>query len=136
VIPRSSVQFVFVALAAAVAAVAAGFVAYVLLLPDFTQRTATSSIEPLWLLPTTIGVALALSSFVAQRCLDWGPYGVSRLAPSLALGALIGVLSNLAWSVRLLATHASTEDLVHAWSFIPLIAGIAGALLGHSLRKR
>jgi len=136
VILRFPTQFVFAALAAAVSAAAVSFVAYVLLLPDFTQHTATGSIEPRWLLPVALCVSLVLSSFVAQRCLDWGPYRDSQLAASIALGALIGVLLNLAWSVRLLMTHVSLVGLVHAWSFLPLASAIGGTLLGHFLRKR
>src|SRR6188768_36069 len=122
----SPVRFLFLALAAGAGALAAGFVAYVLLLPDFIQRTPTGIIEPRWLAPTAFCCALVLSSFAAQRCLDWGPHRDSQLAPSIGLGLLIGVLSNLGWSVRLLVTDVPMAHVVRAWSLSPLGAAVGG----------
>ncbi|MET0794310.1 MAG: hypothetical protein ABW061_22500 [Polyangiaceae bacterium] len=127
---RFPLRLIFVALAAAVVAAAAAFVGYVLLLPDFVQRTPTGSIEPRWLLPRVLGVTLALSSFVAQRFLASGADRGGELASSVVLGLLVGILLNLAWSVRLLLSNTSMADLVQAWSLLPLAAALGGALLG------
>ncbi|HET7543594.1 MAG TPA: hypothetical protein VFK05_27165 [Polyangiaceae bacterium] len=132
----SPVRFLFLALAAAVSALAVGLVAYVLLLPGFLQRTSTGIIEPRWLAPTAICATLVFSSFAAQRCLDWGPYRDSELAPSVALGVVIAVLLNLGWSVRLLMTHVVIADLIRAWPFGPFACAVGGTSLGHFLRKR
>lgn len=130
------IRLILVALAAAIGAAAAGFVGYVLLLPNFLQRTSTTIIEPRWLLPSTLCFTLMLCSFVAQRVLARGSERDGQLASSLALGVLIGVLSNLAWSARLLMTNASIADIIQAWAFMPIAAALGGALLGRLLGKK
>ena len=130
------IRLILVARAAAIGAAAAGFVGYVLLLPNFLQRTSTTIIAPRWLLPSTLCFTLMLCSFVAQRVLARGSERDGQLASSLALGVLIGVLSNLAWSARLLMTNASIADIIQAWAFMPIAAALGGALLGRLLGKK
>jgi hypothetical protein len=132
---RSYARLCFVSLAAAISAAAAGIVGYVLLLSSFLKRTPSTIIEPRWLLPSTLCIALVLSSFVAQRFLARGYDRDRQLTLSIALGSLVGVLMNVGWAVRLLMTNVSIADLAHAWSLLPLAASLAGSLLGH-LRMR
>jgi hypothetical protein len=129
------VRLLLLALVAALLAGVVGVVSYVLLLPSFIERTANGMVEPRWLPPATVGMALVLSGFVAQRLLARGSERESRLAPSAVLGVLIGMWLELGWSVRLLLTDASLAALVQAWSITPLVAALAGALLGHLLRR-
>jgi hypothetical protein len=135
VISRIPIRLLLIALVAALVASAAGVFGYVMLSRSFMERTANGIVEPRWLLPATVGVALVVSGFLAQRVLTAGSTRESQLVPSAGLGVSIGVLLNLFWSARLLLTDASLADLIHAWSIVPLVAALSGALLGHVLHR-
>jgi hypothetical protein len=67
----------------------------------------------------------------AARAHSWSTRE-TRLASSAMLGVSSGVLHGLGWSARLLLTDAPLGAQVHAWPFIPIVAALSGALLGHA----
>ena len=91
-------------------------------------------------MPGALCVAIVFTSYLAQRFLASDLERDSVVPESIGLGVAIGVLVNLAWSARLLMTDASVEDIVHAWSIMPLASALGGSLLGalrgHLLRNR